>query len=247
MDLGVTGAARWYHHGALSVVTKVRLGVAVALAATGSSRVCAPARGGADVSEPTSRALDGRCDVTQVGGDGTDVDICIPEGEMTTTSTQDNEGGGATGEGGTPDAGVRPSAVKPQPIAEVPAGDDPAAAGGGTSGDPTTGQSSDDPSGGSTEDPTGQTGRAFTTKSALARAMVFGGLAVFSVLGILIFSGRASWCNSPAALREEIYSQNVASACSSVTDAHTASIFGAIAFGVAFLAFTAMAMNASDK
>jgi hypothetical protein len=153
---------------------------------------------------------------------------------MTATSTEDNEGGGgATNEGGTPDAGVGPPAVKPQPTVGVAAGDDPAAAGGDTTGDPTTGQTSR-----RTAHP--------DPKSVLIRAMICGGLLVFSVLGILISSGKASWCNSGAATVAELYNPNVASTCSSVTEVHMASVVGAIIFGVVFLTLGVMAMSARE-
>jgi hypothetical protein len=84
-------------------------------------------------------------------------------------------------------------------------------------------------------------------KNMLIRAMICGGLLVFSLLGILIFSGKASWCNSGEAVQQEIYNPNVASTCSTVTGAHTASVAGVIIFGVALLILGIMAINASDS
>lgn len=84
-------------------------------------------------------------------------------------------------------------------------------------------------------------------KNARIRAVIFGGLLIFSVLGILVFSGKASWCNSGDAVRAELYDPNVATTCSTVTDAHTASVAGAIIFGVAFLIFGIIAISARDK
>lgn len=83
--------------------------------------------------------------------------------------------------------------------------------------------------------------------NAARRAILFGGLLVFSILGILIFSGKASWCNSGAAVEQEISDPNTSSFCSDVTSAHTACIFGAIIFGALLLIFGLMAFNASGS